>query len=207
MSLPKFFLDLDPYSAWIGSIQYALVFFPGLIVGRCFDLGYFRPVFLISSLLVVGTTFLIPQCKEYWHFLICQGIVLGVGKFFPISESGSHLHFPFDSFQIGCGGVFSPTPAVVAHWFKRRRGFAMGFVAAGASIGGAVLPVTAWNLLPQVGYVVPLVDFMSYIFFCQFCLDNAYIRLPATDCAWSCELGEFVCFLSLLIGLLKFCSF
>ena len=85
----------------------------------------------------------------------------------------------------------------------------MGFVAAGASIGGTILPITARNLLPHIGYVVPLVNFMFYIFFShfyQFRLDNAYIRLPATDCAWSCELGEFIASFSLLIGLLKFWS-
>lgn len=66
--------------AWIGSIQYALSFIPGLIVGRCFDLGYFRSIFIASSALVVSATFLVPECKEYWHFLLCQGIMLGVSS-------------------------------------------------------------------------------------------------------------------------------
>ncbi|GLB34269.1 putative monocarboxylate [Lyophyllum shimeji] len=115
--------------AWIGSIQYALIFFPGLIVGRLFDLGYFRSVLFASSALLVASTFLVAQCKEYWHFLLCQGIATGMA----------------------CGGIFGPTSTVVAHWFKRRRGIAMAFVAVGSSLGGTILPIAAKNLIPAVG--------------------------------------------------------
>ncbi|CAA7271138.1 unnamed protein product [Cyclocybe aegerita] len=116
--------------AWIGSIQYALVFLPGLVVGRFFDLGYFRSIFLTSSAILVVATFLVAECKEYWHFVLCQGIMVG----------------------LGCGGIFGPTAAVVAHWFKKRRGLAMGFVAVGSSIGGTVLPIAAKGLIPAVGF-------------------------------------------------------
>ncbi|PPQ91371.1 hypothetical protein CVT25_004138 [Psilocybe cyanescens] len=116
--------------AWIGSIQYSLVFLPGLIVGRLFDLGYFRSIFLISSGVLVAATFLVAQCTEYWHFLLCQGFVVG----------------------FGCGGIFGPTTAVIAHWFKKRRGLAMGLVAVGSSLGGTLLPIAANNLIPRVGF-------------------------------------------------------
>lgn len=58
--------------------QYALIFFPGLVVGRLFDLGYFRYVFMFSSALLITTTFLAAECTEYWQFLLCQGIASGV---------------------------------------------------------------------------------------------------------------------------------
>jgi len=106
------------------------VFLPGILVGRLFDLGYFRVILLTSSALLVTATFLVAQCKEYWHFLLCQGIVIG----------------------FACGGIFGPTTAVIAHWFKLRRGTAMGFVAMGSSIGGTVLPIAAKNLIPMVGF-------------------------------------------------------
>ncbi|KIM36456.1 hypothetical protein M413DRAFT_78221 [Hebeloma cylindrosporum] len=123
--------DLSPSTiAWIGSIQYSLVFLPGLFVGRLFDLGYFRLVFLISSGVLVGATFLAAQCTQYWQFLLCQGILVGAA----------------------CGGIFGPTAAVIAHWFKKRRGLAMGIVAMGSSLGGTILPITAKNLLPKVGF-------------------------------------------------------
>ena len=59
-------------------LQYALVFIPGLVVGRIFDMGYVKlPLGLASALLVVAT-FLTAECKEYWQFLLCQGIAIGV---------------------------------------------------------------------------------------------------------------------------------
>ncbi|TFK36466.1 MFS general substrate transporter [Crucibulum laeve] len=123
--------DSSPSSiAWIGSIQYSLIFLPGLLVGRLFDLGYFRSIFLISSAIVVASTFLVAQCTQYWHFLLCQGFAVG----------------------IGCGFIFGPTTAVIAHWFKKRRGLAMGVIAMGSSIGGTVLPIAVKNLIPLVGF-------------------------------------------------------
>ncbi|KAF9017424.1 hypothetical protein BDZ89DRAFT_379329 [Hymenopellis radicata] len=67
--------------AWIGSIQYCLVFFPAFVAGRLFDLGYWPPVFLGCSALLVTATFLIGQCHEYWQFLLCQGFAVGVRAF------------------------------------------------------------------------------------------------------------------------------
>lgn len=64
--------------AWIGSIQYSLVFLPGLITGRLFDLGYFHSVFLPCSFLLVLATFLVAECHVYWQFLLCQGFAVGV---------------------------------------------------------------------------------------------------------------------------------
>ncbi|KAM6500100.1 Major facilitator superfamily domain containing protein [Amanita muscaria] len=116
--------------AWIGSIQYSLVFLPGLITGRLFDLGYFHSVFLPCSLLLVLATFLVAECHVYWQFLLCQGFAVG----------------------LACGGIFGPTTAVIAHWFKKRRGVAMGLVAVGSSIGGSVLPITAQALISRVGF-------------------------------------------------------
>ncbi|ELU44179.1 MFS_1 domain-containing protein [Rhizoctonia solani AG-1 IA] len=53
----------------------------GLIVGRLFDLGYFRIPQIAASIVLVGGTFLTAECKEYWQFLICQGVGVGVSSF------------------------------------------------------------------------------------------------------------------------------
>ena len=62
----------------INSIPLIIVFLPAWVVGCLFDLGYFRSVFLTSSAILVVATFLIGQCTKYWHFLLCQGILVGV---------------------------------------------------------------------------------------------------------------------------------
>lgn len=156
------------FSAWIGSlqvgltplfvwevqperwIQYALVFLPGLIVGRCFDLGYFKRISIASTLLIVVATILCAECTEYWHFVLCQGIAVGASHQSYTQQTDLMFFFVLHK-QIGCGSLFSPTMVVIAHWFKKRRGLAMGFVASGSSIGGTVFPIAARGLLPTVG--------------------------------------------------------
>lgn len=59
-------------------LQYALIFIPGLVAGRIFDMGLFRIPLLLASIAVVAATFLIAECKEYWQFLLCQGFAVGV---------------------------------------------------------------------------------------------------------------------------------
>ncbi|CAE6453922.1 unnamed protein product [Rhizoctonia solani] len=123
--------DVSPSAiSWIGSIQYALVFFPGLVVGRLFDMGYFRIPQVTASVVLVGGTFLTAECKEYWQFLICQGVGVGFAS----------------------GFLFGPAIAVVSHWFQKRRGLAFGVIASGASIGGTVIPITVRKLIPLIGF-------------------------------------------------------
>ncbi|KAH7924748.1 MFS general substrate transporter [Leucogyrophana mollusca] len=116
--------------AWIGSVQYALCFLPGLVTGRLFDLGYFKIPYFIASCLVILCTFLIAECTQYWQFFLCQGV--GVG--------------------LACGIVFGPALGIVSHWFKKRRGLALGITAIGSSCGGTLFPVAAQNLFPLVGF-------------------------------------------------------
>ncbi|KAJ1300085.1 hypothetical protein OPQ81_002567 [Rhizoctonia solani] len=128
----KFILvDFSPATiAWIGSTQLALAFFPGLMVGRLFELGYFRIPQVIASTVLVSGTFLIGECTEFWHFLVFQGIGIGVA----------------------CGFLFGPALAVVSHWFQKRRGLALGIMASGASVGGTAIPITVQKLIPLVGF-------------------------------------------------------
>ncbi|CAE7169739.1 unnamed protein product [Rhizoctonia solani] len=123
--------DTSPSTiAWIGSVQYALVFLPGLVTGRLFDLGHYRiPQLCAAALLVIGT-FLAAECHEYWQFLLCQGIAIGLAS----------------------GFLFGPTIAVVSHWFRARRGLALGVLASGSSIGGTVIPIAVRKLIPMVGF-------------------------------------------------------
>ncbi|EJT98243.1 MFS general substrate transporter [Dacryopinax primogenitus] len=116
--------------SWIGSIQYSFNFFPGLIMGRLFDLGYFRVPLFCASCFILLVTFLVAQCTEYWQFLLGQGFALGLAS----------------------GFMSGPTVAVVGHWFKKRRAMAFGIVAAGSSIGGLVFPIVVSRLLPQLGF-------------------------------------------------------
>ncbi|KAF9242043.1 MFS general substrate transporter [Melanogaster broomeanus] len=116
--------------AWIGSVQYALVFLPGLVMGRLFDLGYFKVPYFAASCLLVFSNFIIAECTKYWQFLLAQGIGIGLGS----------------------GILFGPAMGVISHWFSKRRGLALGITAIGSSLGGTVFPIVAQNLIPQVGF-------------------------------------------------------
>ncbi|KAJ7084676.1 MFS general substrate transporter [Mycena epipterygia] len=116
--------------AWIGSVQRCIIFAPGVIVGRLFDLGYFRLPFATGSIFIIAATFIIPVCKEYWHFLLCQGFMIGVG----------------------CGLTFGTSATIITHWWKRKRGLALGMASCGASLGGVFFPIVLRQVLPRVGF-------------------------------------------------------
>ena len=50
----------------------------GLPAGRLFDKGYLRLPLGVASVSLIVATFLVAQCKVYWEFLLCQGLVIGV---------------------------------------------------------------------------------------------------------------------------------
>ncbi|KAH9926927.1 MFS general substrate transporter [Fomitopsis serialis] len=116
--------------AWIGSTQYALVFIPGLLFGRLFDMGYFKGPLLCASAVLVAATFLVAECTEFWQFMLCQGLAVG----------------------FACGTIFGPTLGILPHWFKRKLGIAYGLTATGSSVGGALFPIATRNLIEQVGF-------------------------------------------------------
>ncbi|KAJ7712357.1 MFS general substrate transporter [Mycena metata] len=116
--------------SWIGSIQHAMIFLPALIVGRLFDIGYYRAPFAAGSLLILLCTFLVPQCKVYWHFMLCQGFGVGIGS----------------------GLMVSTMLAVVTHWFQRRRGFAVGVTGLGGALGSTIQPIILRQLIARVGF-------------------------------------------------------
>ncbi|TFK91772.1 MFS general substrate transporter [Polyporus arcularius HHB13444] len=116
--------------AWIGSVQYALIFIPGLVVGRIFDMGYTKIPLSAAGAVLVLATFLTAQCTVYWHFLLCQGIAMG----------------------LSAGTIFGILMGCPAHWFKHRLGMALGIMALGSSCGGTIFPIIIRNLINAVGF-------------------------------------------------------
>ena len=104
--------------------QYALTFFPSLFTGRLFDLGYFKLLLFTASCTLIIATFLTAQCTQYWHFVLCQGIVVGVSPFRPDLFDFEQALIDVDRPQVSSGTIFGPTIGVISHWFKKRRGFA-----------------------------------------------------------------------------------
>ncbi|KAM0555907.1 hypothetical protein ACHAPJ_006309 [Fusarium lateritium] len=116
--------------AWIGSLEIFFLFFIGAFTGRLTDAGYFRPIAIAGSILLVLGTMLASMCTQYWQFLLAQGVCVGLGN--------------------GC--LFCPTIALVSTYFQKRRSLAIGITAAGSCTGGIVFPAMVRQLLPSIGF-------------------------------------------------------
>lgn len=124
-------LDRSPSEvSWIGSLSVFLLFFVGTLTGRLTDAGFFRSVFATGTALLILGIFTTSVCHSYWQFLLAQGLCMG----------------------IACGCLFCPMLAVLATYFSRRRGLAMGVAACGGVVGGVTYPLVVRQLLPTVGF-------------------------------------------------------
>ncbi|KAK6540615.1 hypothetical protein TWF694_008010 [Orbilia ellipsospora] len=126
--------------AWIGSIQICFIFGSGLVAGSVFDRYGARIILIPASILLVTSVMLTSVCKEYYQFLLCQGILGGMCQ----------------------GAIFTPAVGVIGQYFMKKRGAAMGLVVAGSSLGGVILPIMIANLIEKTsfGWTVRAIGFL-----------------------------------------------
>jgi len=72
-----------------------------------------------GSISYVFSIMMTSLCKEYYQFILAQGVLGGIST----------------------GFLFTPSLAVISHYFRKKRGFAMGVCSAGASLGGLLFPI------------------------------------------------------------------
>jgi MFS family permease len=96
---------------------YLLVGFASPVVGRFVDRYGARPVMPIGAAMYGIGLLLLSRSNDLWVFYLGYAIV-GAG-----------------------GAALGPVPcsAVISNWFKRKRGMALGFMAAGIGAGGVVM--------------------------------------------------------------------
>ncbi|KAL8894611.1 MAG: hypothetical protein Q9207_008457 [Kuettlingeria erythrocarpa] len=116
--------------AWIGSLQIFLLFFMSIVVSGQIDKGRFRHCFTGGSGLLVASTLATSWCKEYWQFVLAQGMGTGVGM----------------------GLVFGAGAQVMMTYFTRHLGVATGIASAGGAVGGMVFPAICEKLIARVGF-------------------------------------------------------
>ncbi|KIW15906.1 hypothetical protein PV08_05956 [Exophiala spinifera] len=110
--------------AWIGSIAAFLQFAVGAVAGPIFDrygIWILRPAILTY----VFALMMISICKEYWQFMLAQGILLG----------------------IALGLLTFPPLGAMSQYFDKKRGAAFGLAISGSSIGGVVFPIALSKML------------------------------------------------------------
>ncbi|KAJ7215155.1 major facilitator superfamily domain-containing protein [Mycena rebaudengoi] len=107
--------------SWIGSFQLFMQYAPGVLVGRAFDAGYFHHMIAFGSLLQVLSIFAISFTRRhhYYQVFLAQAVASGIGQSL----------------------IFLPSLSIIGQHFKRRRAFATGVGASGASLGGVIWPI------------------------------------------------------------------
>ncbi|KAI1780688.1 MFS general substrate transporter [Hypoxylon cercidicola] len=110
--------------AWIGSLGVFLQLFFGSIGGPLFD-RYGAWIIRPAAFLHVFAIMMTSLCKEYWQFMLAQGVLLGSVMGF--------LQFP--------------ALAAVSQFFNKKRAAALGIVISGSSIGGVVIPIALSKML------------------------------------------------------------
>ncbi|KAI5807308.1 MFS transporter [Peziza echinospora] len=115
---------------WITTTQIFLMLMLGGIMGKLADMFGPRKVLIPSAIMVVGGICALSAGTKYWHFILSQGIVYG----------------------IGASGLFLPAMITASNWFERKRGLATGIVSSGSSLGGVVFPIMATGLIDKVGF-------------------------------------------------------
>ncbi|KAI1430738.1 major facilitator superfamily domain-containing protein [Xylaria sp. CBS 124048] len=128
-------LELLPdYSAstisWIGTTQVALLGIMGLLSGAMYDRGRIHEAFLPGFALIVIGMLLTGFSDDFWHVLLSQGVLIGIGD----------------------GLIFIPAISIVTRRFPTRFAMALGIMASGSAIGGIIWPMLFRRLLQHIGF-------------------------------------------------------
>lgn len=99
--------------SWIGTIQSSFIMLGSVYAGPLYDWGYLRPLIWVGSILLLLGMFMTSICKTYWQVVLAQGLLMGLGT--------------------GC--LFTPSTGIIASYFGKKRGLAMGIVSTGSTIG------------------------------------------------------------------------
>lgn len=128
-----FLTDHNPIAIrFIGSLQWFLAFFLGLVGGKLSDIGYFTHVVVGGSVVFTCFLFLLSIVGEekFGVVLACQGLGMG----------------------IGIGLVFVPTATIVTRYFRRMRGLAIGIAMSGGPFGGMILTAILRAMIQSRGF-------------------------------------------------------
>ncbi|KAG9945681.1 MFS transporter, MCP family, solute carrier family 16, member 10, partial [Aureobasidium melanogenum] len=132
--------------SWIGSIQVWVLFFLGTFAGRAMDAGYFVPTFAVGTVFQLVGIFMTSLSTKYWQLFLAQGVCTGIGS----------------------GILFTPSMALLSTYFSSHKGLAVALATTGNSAGGALYPLIARQLLPQIGFgwTIRVLGLINLVFLC-----------------------------------------
>ncbi|KAH3670475.1 hypothetical protein OGAPHI_000990 [Ogataea philodendri] len=116
--------------SWIFAIYTFLSFGGNLFSGALFDTYGAKKVAVPGAVLLCGGLLATASCTQVWQFVLSFGVCCG----------------------IGCALLMAPMVSCIAHFFKQKRGLALGIAMPGASIGGVIWPLVCNSLYPKIGF-------------------------------------------------------
>lgn len=117
--------------SWIGSLMIFFLMLVPLWSGSASDIGHFKLVLRGGALLWLVGIFTTSVCREYWQFLLAQGVCIGFAN----------------------GLMFVPTMSVVSTYFNpSRRSLAIGLILCGSATGGMIFPIMLNRLFNMIGF-------------------------------------------------------
>lgn len=120
------------------SIAFLVMGGMGPLVGRWLDQGLTRALMVTGTAIAGLGLIVLSRATELWQMAVVYCGVVAVG-----------------------GALFGmgPSQALVANWFVRRRGLALGFAVAGATVASFVTPPLAAYLIDEIGWRATLACF------------------------------------------------
>ncbi|KAK6369335.1 hypothetical protein LTS17_009677 [Exophiala oligosperma] len=126
--------SLSQYSAstvaWIPSVETFFMLACGPLAGYIFDNYGPRYLLIVGSFLHVFGLMMTSISKEYYQFMLSQGVCSAIGASF----------------------LFNPAMGCVSTWFFKKRGMAIGIMAAGSSLGGVIFPIVVSHMIRETGF-------------------------------------------------------
>ncbi|KAF2870337.1 major facilitator superfamily domain-containing protein [Massariosphaeria phaeospora] len=127
--------------AWIGSLSAFLSLLTGAIGGPLFD-RYGAWILRPAAIFYVFAVMMTSLCTQYWHFMLAQGVLMGISM----------------------GLSMFPAMAAVSQFFDKNRAAALGLAISGSSIGGVVMPIALSKMLTSstlgFGWSVRIIGFL-----------------------------------------------
>ncbi|KAK9332656.1 major facilitator superfamily domain-containing protein [Lipomyces starkeyi] len=136
--------QLSSYSAstisWINSLQIFIMVFSSVVCGRLYDMFGPRPLLYPGASLLALGIMTTSACKEYYQFILAQGICT----------------------SLGASAIYNASISSVSGWFVKKRGAALGLSVGGSSVGGVILPIVFREVLKRsnFGWAVRSVGFL-----------------------------------------------
>ncbi|EEP78540.1 predicted protein [Uncinocarpus reesii 1704] len=149
--------QLSTYSSqtigWISSVQVFLTLSLGVQVGPLFDRYGPRWLTFAGSVGCVGYVLLLGQCTQYWHFMLCFGVLGGTS----------------------CAILTTVALSVISHWFEARRAIATGVAFMGTSLAGISFPLALNPILDTFSWAWSM-RLLALLVFVLVLLGNLFIR-------------------------------